>query len=110
STRQAARCRLIPSVSGSRPLTLGSKAFGEITGILSVRNFSSRTRRSSHSSSVMGSASDFIVAPSGWRAGPCRRLGTAREADDPGYVRAFLHPSALRVERGRDLDLLVSER
>lgn len=59
----AARYRLIPSLSMSRPFTRGSKLFGEMIGVLPVRNHSTRTRRRSHSSSVIGSVSGFMTAP-----------------------------------------------
>src|SRR5262245_19477378 len=59
---QALRYRLIPSATISRPAHLGAKASGEMMGMDSVRNRSRQTRRRSHSSSVMGSSSDFIIA------------------------------------------------
>ncbi len=57
----------------------------------------------------MGSASRFIVAPPSRRAGFRRRLLAAREAHDRDGARTLLHLPVLRVERGCDLDLPVSE-
>jgi hypothetical protein len=56
----SARYRLIPSVSGSRPLIRGSNAEGEMIDTFSDQNLVLCTRRSSHSSSVIESASVFI--------------------------------------------------
>ena len=66
----------MPSVSGPRPLTLGSNAEGEISGALLVLNRSLYIRRSNHSSSVIGSASRFIVTMSGHFLARLKHLST----------------------------------